>query len=145
MARIRTLKPEFWGDERFAECSARTRLTFLGLLSACCDDEGRTRAHPKFIKASVYPYDDGVSAADVESDVDALERIGRVRRYVVGGETFLEVINFKRHQKIDKPTASKLPAPPTIESLRPPRTLAEHSTNGSRAVAEPSAPVSGRG
>ena len=31
MARIRTVKPEFWTDEKVVECSIPARLLFIGL------------------------------------------------------------------------------------------------------------------
>ena len=31
MARIRSIKPEFWVSEQVAECSTSARLTFVGL------------------------------------------------------------------------------------------------------------------
>ena len=43
MARIRTIKPEFWTDEKLAPLSPICRLTFLGLVSMA-DDAGRLNA-----------------------------------------------------------------------------------------------------
>lgn len=33
MARIRSIKPEFWVSEQIGECSTNARLTFIGLLA----------------------------------------------------------------------------------------------------------------
>lgn len=40
MARIRTIKPEFWSDEKLSPLAPIDRLTFLGLISMA-DDYGR--------------------------------------------------------------------------------------------------------
>lgn len=42
--------------------------------------------------------------------LDELEHAGMIRRYVVDGSTFLEIVNWLDHQKIDKPSKSRLPA-----------------------------------
>ena len=42
MARIRTVKPEFWASEQVMECSPIARLLFIGLWNFC-DDAGN---HP---------------------------------------------------------------------------------------------------
>lgn len=54
MARIRTIKPEFWTDEDMAEVSEPACLLAIGLLNYA-DDEGYFNANPKLIKAAVFP------------------------------------------------------------------------------------------
>ncbi|GAB0505006.1 hypothetical protein KU15F69_18860 [Escherichia coli] len=54
MARIRTIKPEFWTDEDMAELSEPACLLAIGLLNYA-DDEGYFNANPKLIKAAVFP------------------------------------------------------------------------------------------
>jgi hypothetical protein len=39
MARIRTIKPEFWTDEKIVECSFEARLMFIGMFNFA-DDKG---------------------------------------------------------------------------------------------------------
>ncbi|HBS0572930.1 TPA: DnaT-like ssDNA-binding domain-containing protein, partial [Klebsiella pneumoniae] len=48
MARIRTIKPEFWTDEDMAEVSEPACLLAIGLLNYA-DDEGYFNANPKLI------------------------------------------------------------------------------------------------
>lgn len=56
----------------------------------------------------LFPYDD--DAKDLMPVwLDELEREGCVRRYKVGGDTYMEVCNWLIHQKIDKPSQSKIP------------------------------------
>jgi hypothetical protein len=108
VARIRSIKPEFWQDEKLARLPRDTRLLFIGLWNLA-DDEGRLRGNPLFIRASVFPYDLDV---DVQGGLKELERIGRIRSYTEGDETFIWVCKFAEHQKIDTRIKSKLPAPP---------------------------------
>ena len=51
MARIRTIKPEFWQDEDLATLSEPALILAAGLLNHA-DDEGYFRAHPGLIKAA---------------------------------------------------------------------------------------------
>jgi hypothetical protein len=46
MARIRTIRPEFWTSEQVTECSMPARLLFIGLWNFC-DDGGRMPYSPK--------------------------------------------------------------------------------------------------
>ncbi len=57
MARIRTIKPEFWTSEQVMECAPLARLLFIGLWNFC-DDAGRMALSPKRIKAQILPSDD---------------------------------------------------------------------------------------
>lgn len=106
MARIRTIKPEFWTDEKVVELSAFARLLFIGIWNFC-DDEGRMVYSPKRIKMQIFPAD----------NVDCSELLGEIRGaslinvYTVDGIEYLQVSGFEKHQKIDKRSASKLPSP----------------------------------
>lgn len=107
MARIRSVKPEIWTDDKFVELSAFARLLFMGLWNFA-DDEGRMTYSPKSIKLRILPAD----------SVDVSELLGEIRGksmidiYVIDGQEYLQIINFAKHQKIDKRTPSKLPPKP---------------------------------
>ena len=50
MARIRTIKPEFWSDEKVGGLPLACRLLFIGLWNFA-DDYGVIASSPLFIKA----------------------------------------------------------------------------------------------
>lgn len=110
MARIRTVKPEFWTDETLAELTRDVRLLFLGLLNHV-DDEGRCVDNEKLVKAAVFPLDDDVDSTIVRRWLDELSTTRRVVLYEVAGRRYLQVANFKKHQKIDRPKTSTIPSP----------------------------------
>lgn len=120
MARIRTIKPEFWTSEQVMDCSTNARLLFIGLWNFC-DDAGRMAASARRIKASVFPSDD-FSSDDVRRMIDELSANGLLHLYVVDGIEYLCVTGW-RHQKIDKPQTSKLPPPPDPTSPNGRRTF----------------------
>lgn len=107
MARIRSIKPEFWTDEKVVELSAFARLLFIGIWNFC-DDEGRLAYSPKRMKMQIFPADD----VDCAVLLDELARQGLVSIYTINGAEYLQVAGFAKHQKIDKRSASKLPPPP---------------------------------
>ena len=121
MARIRTIKPEFWTSEQVTECSMNARLLFIGIWNFC-DDAGRMNASPKQIKALVLPADD-ISSESVRGMLDELEKNGLLIRYIVDGKEFLQVTGWK-HQKIDRPQPPKYPGPE--------KEAADHSSNDRR-------------
>lgn len=132
MARIRTIKPEFWEDEKLGACSVLARLTFIGLVSLA-DDEGRGRGTAVWLRARLHAF---ACDADVESVHEASRELvehGLVIFYEADGQKYYWVKNFARHQKIDRPNPSKLPAP---VSSSPP----EPSPIPRRAVDESSPP-----
>lgn len=57
----------------------------------------------------LFPYDDDAKDL-IEGWLTELEGQDCVRRYQVGRDSYLEICNWLNHQKIDKPTPSKLPA-----------------------------------
>ena len=120
MARIRSIKPEFWTSEQVMECSPTARLLFIGIWNFC-DDNGRHPFMPKQIKALVFPGDD-FSADTIRRMLDELSSNGLISVYTIENKDFLQVTGW-HHQKIDKPQAGKYPAP-----------LRDHSSNGQRML-----------
>lgn len=108
MARIRTIKPEFPQSESMGRVSREARLCFV-LLWTICDDAGRTRASSRMLASLLYPYDDDAGKR-IDGWLLELERENCVARYEVDGNTYLEVRNWLNHQRIDRPSASKIPA-----------------------------------
>lgn len=115
MARIRSIKPEFWVSEQIAECSTIARLTFVGLWNFC-DDRGVHPAKPKTLKAELFPMDD-ITAKQVGEWVGELINVGLVREFTAAedGDIYWHVTGWDRHQKIDRPSY-KHPKPPPFDS-----------------------------
>lgn len=131
MARIRSIKPEFWVSEQIAECSTNARLTFIGLWNFA-DDNGVHPAKPKTLKAELYPMDD-VTSGQVSEWVDELIRVGLLAEFESAGARYWHITGWSRHQKIDRPSL-KYPAPPSDGNSPPSRRgLDEGSTNARRA------------
>lgn len=116
MARIRSIKPEFWTDEKIVELDVWTRLLFIGLWNFA-DDEGRMVASERRIRMQIFPAD----TVDIRRALDELSTNGFIERYTVDGIEYLQIAHFTKHQKIDRRTPSKLPSPDG--------TLDEGSTN----------------
>lgn len=110
MARIRTIKPTFWGDDKVARLTRDERLLFLGLVSMA-DDDGRFLASNAAVSGFVFPNDD-LSPARVGRWMSRLDAIGLVRVYDIGGVRYGCLPNFDRHQVINRRSKSVLPEPP---------------------------------
>lgn len=101
MARIRTVKPEFWTAEQVMELTRDARLMFVGLWNFC-DDAGIHPASTKTLKAEVFPADD-ISASDVRGLIDECIRQGLLIEYQVEAKDYWQVTGW-HHQRIDQPT-----------------------------------------
>lgn len=108
MARIRSIKPEFWTSAQVLECSANARLLFIGMWNFC-DDAGRHPDSVKQLKAEIFPADE-MTLAEIEEMVDELSSNDLIMRYVVEGKGFIQVKGW-HHQRIDKAQKPKHPAP----------------------------------
>lgn len=111
MGRIRSIKPEYWTSETVAALTLPTRLTFIGLWNYC-DDYGVGRLNDRLIASSLYPMDDPrESLARVHRAFDELSNTGRLAGYEVAGKRYFHVVTWEEHQRIDRPSKSKLPKP----------------------------------
>lgn len=109
MARIRSIKPDFFASEDVSVLPLRARLTWIGLWLHC-DDHGRHKDIARLIKGRIWSMDD-VSLRDVEEDLETLAKHGRIVRYVVNEKAFLAITNWHHHQAPPKPSPPKHPSP----------------------------------
>ena len=109
MARIRTMKPDFFRSHEIYKAELLTnqtrqpsnfinlRTAFLGLVTAA-DREGRFKWKPAELKLDCLPYD----AVDFGEVLDVLLQTGTpamVRRYEVADVVYGEITGVKKHQR----------------------------------------------
>src|SRR6266404_65206 len=122
MARIRTVKPEFWTDSVLTECSRDARLLFIGAWNFA-DDKGGLDRSAKQLKGQVFPHEE----LDVEPLIQELQRVGSLVEYEVDGKKYLHIKNFEKHQVINRPSPPRVPL--YDSSLRTHTILPEHSVS----------------
>jgi hypothetical protein len=110
MARIRTIKPEFPQSESMGRVSRDARLCFI-MLWTIADDAGRLRGNSRMLASLLYPYDDDAKKL-MDKWLAELEREHCIARYAVNGDSYVSICGWLDHQKIDRPSPSKIPAPP---------------------------------
>ena len=93
MARARNIKPGFFKNYQLADLGPCCQILFAGLW-CLADREGRLEDKPRLIKAELFPYYD----FDVNGGLTDLERCNFVKRYKYNGGSFIQVVNFKKHQ-----------------------------------------------
>lgn len=101
MARIRTVKPELWTDEKVVELDYADRLLFIGLWNFV-DDQGFIDYRPKRIKMQVFPADD----VDVAAALQRLREVGLVDFYALANSHEPSVVlvrNWEKHQRVSNP------------------------------------------
>ncbi|MFI5800424.1 hypothetical protein [Streptomyces sp. NPDC051677] len=159
MARIRTIKPEAFFSESLAEVSVEAERTLFGLLTQA-DDHGRHRDNAAIIAGLLWPLRAEHTSVHVEDDLQQLANAGLICRYTgCDGRRYLHVVTWSEHQKIDKPSQSRLPSCPqhhaadrcgvckgtctkrTDASSTPTRGRAETSPNTPRALDLPAQPA----
>ena len=114
MGKIRSSKAEFWTDPKMGNLPREVRFTFKGIWEVMADDEGRFLADPRLIKGQVWPLDDDITVKKVRNYLRTLTEDRRIVLYSVDGASFGHIPSWSKHQKISHPTASKLPAPPSL-------------------------------
>lgn len=97
VARIRTIKPEFFRSRSLARCSIPARLTFEGLWCEA-DDHGHGIADARILKGCIWPLDDEIEHVHVEKHLLELEETGHVLLYEIGGERYYEIVRWTENQ-----------------------------------------------
>lgn len=111
MARIRSIKPDFWTSEAIGGLPVSTRLTFIGLW-CYVDDNGVGILNEVLITAALYALDEPSEAlARTREDLRSLSGAGLVHLYAKGPKRYIAVTNWDEHQKPSHPRAPRYPRP----------------------------------
>lgn len=93
MARARNIKPGFFTNDELVELPFEARLLFIGLWTIA-DKEGRLNDRPKKIKMEIFPADD----VNCDAALSMLAKRGFLRRYAVDGSSYIQIVNWDKHQ-----------------------------------------------
>ena len=105
MARIRTIKPEFFTSEDIVSLTPLARLFYVSLWCEA-DREGRLEWKPRTLKYRYLPGDD----CDIEQLAGELTGAGLIILYEVHDKRYAEIPSFKKHQVINnRESASVIP------------------------------------
>ena len=109
MARIRTIKPEFFTSEDIVCLSPLARLLYIALWCEA-DRDGRLSWKPKTFKMRYFPGD----SANIDKLCDELRKYCLVMVYIVNDQYYAFIPTFHAHQHINPREAkSQLPEPPS--------------------------------
>ena len=114
MARIRTIKPTMFSSLTVCAWPVEVRWTFAGLFTYL-DDKGRALDETRLIKAELYPLDDKMTPRKVEEHLTIIASSGPLCRYEVAGQRYMHVTSWREHQRINRPTPSRIPPCPQHE------------------------------
>lgn len=157
MARIRSIKPDFFTSEVIASLPLSARLTFIGLWTYV-DDNGVGLDNDRLIVAAIWPLEEDFLGT-IQMVQDDLRRLSGVtpenlashspppliERYADGRSRYLHIRSWDEHQKVSHPRKSRYPLPSeiplTCTNTHPPEPLRRHSGN----PPEPLRPEQGAG
>jgi len=155
MARIRSIKPDFWTDGNMIGLSFAARLFYIGTWNFSLCDRGHLPDDPMGLKLKILPADD-VDAAALLTELLVTGRL--VRRRSPDGRTYLFNPRLGEHQKVDTRWQSRCPhcaaeaeggfveeQPVSPEPPRPPASPVESpGSNATRTVTDPNPPMDRR-
>lgn len=119
MARIRSIKPEFFTSEDIVALTPMARLLYIALWCEA-DREGRFHWKPRTFKMRYFPAD----SCDIDALCKELTDAGLVRLY---GDGLAFIPAFSRHQHVN-PRESKSELPSPTDLTRAPRVSTREST-----------------
>lgn len=106
MARIRTIKPDFWTDEKIGSLKRDERLLFIGLWNLA-DDQGVVKSSAGYIKGQLFSYDDELRSSTVTSWLASLTKARLLIPFTFNGEGYFLIRTFHEHQLINRPSKPK--------------------------------------
>ena len=106
MARIRTIKPEFWSHEGLSMLPEAAHMLAAALLNYA-DDEGYFNANPGLVKAACSPLRE--PSVNIHESLVSLQHIGYIELGTgTDGRRYGRIVHFLAHQVISRPSQSKI-------------------------------------
>lgn len=127
VARIRTLKPEFWNDEKLAPLAPIDRLVFIGLISQA-DDAGRLVDSIRLIDGLLF----GATGDTCAQSLQTLAELWIIQRgKTASGQAVIQITNWEKHQRVERPNMKNVLPPIKNSPKRRRRTVGDESVNDS--------------
>jgi len=112
MAKGRLLHKVFYAHVEAGELPVAARYLYIGLITHA-DDAGRIKANPKYLKATIFPFDEDIKAETIRQWRDMLCKSGLVKLYSVDGQEYLCHPHWEKWQPLrkDRVQESECPSP----------------------------------
>lgn len=110
MARIRTVKPEFWSSPDIDDMDPWARLLYVAMWN-WADDHGRGTAELRELMGFAFPREHWMTLDVFRRLLGEIHRGFGVKFYKVRGRSYYLIPSWENHQKIDKRAHPKHPAP----------------------------------
>ena len=101
MARIRTIKPEFWEDEKIGKLPIPCRLFFIGCWNFA-DDFGVIKGNAALLKSQIFPYDENLRVSEIKKWIDSLVDARMLVPIIHAEESYYFIRTFRSHRILDK-------------------------------------------
>lgn len=116
MARIRTIKPEFWEDEKVGKLPIPCRLFFIGCWNFA-DDFGCIKGNAALLKSQIFPYDENLRVSEVKKWIDALVNARMLIPIIHAEESYYFIRTFRSHQVLDSRYSKSYIGKETVSDL----------------------------
>jgi len=114
MARIRTIKPEFWDSPDTARASLRARLLYIAMWNLA-DDYGVGDGNHKRIIGFAFPNDE-ITVSDIPRLIAEVSRTFSVMFYEHEGRPYYYIPSWETHQRTEKRAKQRVPFPDTSKT-----------------------------
>jgi hypothetical protein len=118
VARIRSIKPDFFQSEKIAALPLSARILFVGMWTHA-DDNGVMVDNEKLINAAVWPLEDDPleTLRRTREDLRRLSSVHLIARYVTENRNLIFIAGWDEHQRVSHPGKERYPRP-TAEQIK---------------------------
>lgn len=106
MPRIRTIKPEFWNDQKLGMESEAVMLVCIALWNLS-DDYGTVNGNQMWLKNQIFPYKDKLRIDVFSTWLARLVELEVIIPFTFKGGSFYYIRTFRKHQRVDRPSQAR--------------------------------------
>ncbi len=111
MAKKRIIPIDLLEDDYFCSLDYFARLTWIGLVVACADDQGRFIDNPAIVRSKIFLRDDDIKDDKIETIISGFERAGKIIRYKIDNIKLIQIVHWRKYQTPYLASPSKYPPP----------------------------------
>ncbi|MGP5376351.1 hypothetical protein ACTXM8_10200 [Brachybacterium alimentarium] len=110
MARIRSIKPEYYSSPGIETLEPFARILYIAMWN-WADDNGVGTANARELLGFAFPLDEDLTVVDLRRMLDGIRRVFGVEFYTVAGRPYYAIPSWEKHQKFDRRSKGKHPGP----------------------------------
>lgn len=106
----RMIDASLWQNEKFTRMPLGAQMLQIGIITHA-DDQGRVKANPSFLRNQIFPDNEDITNADIQTWLGLMVKNGTILVYSADEKQYAQLLNWWKYQSLQYASPSQFPRP----------------------------------